>query len=256
MMHDFAITRENVLFFDLPVVFDLETQPFPFRWDDDTPARVGVMPRGGGDADVQWFDVDPCYVFHPDERLRRRRHRRRRRRAPSHDVQARATSVRTTAACRRSTAGRSTCPRARSVKSASTSEARSSRVSTRRCSAHDTASATRWEPTTADAFDGGLYYKHDFVSGSSQEHDFGPGRVPAEFVFVAERGSDERGRRLADGLRLRRDDRPLRLRDPRRPRLHAHRVRSRPCTSRPGCRSASTATGSPTRGSAAANGPS
>ena len=23
------------------------------------------MPRSGGDADVRWFDVDPCYVFHP-----------------------------------------------------------------------------------------------------------------------------------------------------------------------------------------------
>ena len=23
------------------------------------------MPRAGGDADVRWFDVDPCYVFHP-----------------------------------------------------------------------------------------------------------------------------------------------------------------------------------------------
>src|SRR5437899_2194746 len=48
MMHDFAISREHVLFFDLPVVFDLDVQPFPFRWDDDTPARIGVMPRGGG----------------------------------------------------------------------------------------------------------------------------------------------------------------------------------------------------------------
>jgi carotenoid cleavage dioxygenase len=23
------------------------------------------MPRSGGNADVRWFDVDPCYVFHP-----------------------------------------------------------------------------------------------------------------------------------------------------------------------------------------------
>ena len=65
MMHDFAITRSHVLFFDLPVVFDLAVQPFPFRWDDDAAARIGVMPRDGGDADVEWFDIDPCYVFHP-----------------------------------------------------------------------------------------------------------------------------------------------------------------------------------------------
>ena len=23
------------------------------------------MPREGGNADVRWFDVEPCYVFHP-----------------------------------------------------------------------------------------------------------------------------------------------------------------------------------------------
>ena len=37
----------------------------PYRWDDDYGARVGIMPRDGGDADVKWFDVEPCYVFHP-----------------------------------------------------------------------------------------------------------------------------------------------------------------------------------------------
>lgn len=37
----------------------------PYRWDRTYPARVGVMPREGGNADVRWFDVEPCYVFHP-----------------------------------------------------------------------------------------------------------------------------------------------------------------------------------------------
>ena len=36
----------------------------PIRWSDDYPARLGVMPRDGVDADVQWFDIEPCYVFH------------------------------------------------------------------------------------------------------------------------------------------------------------------------------------------------
>ncbi len=65
MIHDFSVTRDHVIFYDLPVVFDLNTQPFPYRWDDDYGARVGVMPRGGSDNDVRWFDVEPCYVFHP-----------------------------------------------------------------------------------------------------------------------------------------------------------------------------------------------
>ncbi|MDT5313331.1 MAG: carotenoid cleavage oxygenase [Mycobacterium sp.] len=37
----------------------------PFAWNQSYPARVGVMPREGGNADVRWFDVEPCYVFHP-----------------------------------------------------------------------------------------------------------------------------------------------------------------------------------------------
>lgn len=37
----------------------------PYSWNPAYPARVGVMPRGGGNADVRWFDVEPCFVFHP-----------------------------------------------------------------------------------------------------------------------------------------------------------------------------------------------
>jgi carotenoid cleavage dioxygenase len=69
MIHDFAVTENHVVFFDLPVVFDLNlvTQGlFPFSWQADTyGARVGVMPRAGTGADVKWIDVEPCYVFHP-----------------------------------------------------------------------------------------------------------------------------------------------------------------------------------------------
>ncbi|MGH3768195.1 MAG: carotenoid oxygenase family protein [Pseudonocardiaceae bacterium] len=36
----------------------------PYRWNPHYPARVGVMPRTGGAADVRWFDVEPCYLFH------------------------------------------------------------------------------------------------------------------------------------------------------------------------------------------------
>ncbi|MDZ4265976.1 MAG: carotenoid oxygenase family protein, partial [Mycobacterium sp.] len=38
---------------------------FPYSWNPRYPARVGVMPRGGTNADLRWFDVEPCYVFHP-----------------------------------------------------------------------------------------------------------------------------------------------------------------------------------------------
>lgn len=67
MMHDFMITRDHAVFMDLPVVFDLDGLDggAPIRWDDDYGARIGIVPRFGTDADVRWFEVDPCYVFHP-----------------------------------------------------------------------------------------------------------------------------------------------------------------------------------------------
>jgi carotenoid cleavage dioxygenase len=37
---------------------------YPYRWDPSYPARIGVLPRQGDGADVRWFDVEPCYVFH------------------------------------------------------------------------------------------------------------------------------------------------------------------------------------------------
>jgi len=37
----------------------------PFAWNPTYPARIGVMPREGTNSDVRWFDIEPCYVFHP-----------------------------------------------------------------------------------------------------------------------------------------------------------------------------------------------
>jgi carotenoid cleavage dioxygenase len=104
MMHDFSLTAGHVLIYDLPVTFDLDfvarSAPgplgrpsrwlasqfigkrripdriaaaamgsggdgFPYAWNPNYPARVGVMPRDGDGSDVRWFDVEPCYVYHP-----------------------------------------------------------------------------------------------------------------------------------------------------------------------------------------------
>lgn len=69
MVHDCAITRTQVIVLDLPVTFSfwalLKRSPFPYVWNPAHGARVGLLPRDGQASDMRWFDVDPCYVFHP-----------------------------------------------------------------------------------------------------------------------------------------------------------------------------------------------
>ena len=69
MVHDTAITETRVLLFDLPVAFDLDAalggSPFPYRWIDGRPARVGLLGLDAPGDTVSWVEVDPCYVFHP-----------------------------------------------------------------------------------------------------------------------------------------------------------------------------------------------
>ena len=67
MMHDFNVTRNHVVFMDLPLVLDLSLleSGVPFGFNPSAGARLGVMPRAGSNADIRWFDIDPCYVFHP-----------------------------------------------------------------------------------------------------------------------------------------------------------------------------------------------
>src|SRR4029453_2005819 len=70
MVHDCAITESSVLLFDLPCHFDLEAAMqgavFPYRWNEDFAARVGVLPFEGEASDVRWCELDErCYVYHP-----------------------------------------------------------------------------------------------------------------------------------------------------------------------------------------------
>jgi len=69
MLHDMSLTARWAVIYDLPVTIDLSLVEqgfqFPMRWNPDYGARVGLLPRDGGAADVVWCDVPPCYVFHP-----------------------------------------------------------------------------------------------------------------------------------------------------------------------------------------------
>jgi carotenoid cleavage dioxygenase len=195
MMHDFAISRDNVLFFDLPVVFDLEVQPFPFRWDDDTPARVGVMPRNGGDADVQWLDIDPCYVFHPmnayddggtvvvD--------------VPKYSTMMKHSRVGPTDGAAPTLERWTIDPAAGKVR---TEQIDSRGQEFPRVNETLLGSRHRYGycvelVETRDSFDSARSLKHDFVAGTTQEHDFGAGRLPSELVFVpgADASSEDDG---------------------------------------------------------------
>ena len=68
MMHDFAVTKDHVVFILCPLVFSFENlreRGGPVSWEPERGTRLGVMPRAGGNADVRWFETEPCYVFHP-----------------------------------------------------------------------------------------------------------------------------------------------------------------------------------------------
>jgi carotenoid cleavage dioxygenase-like enzyme len=66
LMHDFAITKNYVVWLDLPVVLDRSLidngNPLPYRWSDDYTPRIGLM--GKDSPVVRWFEVEPHHVFH------------------------------------------------------------------------------------------------------------------------------------------------------------------------------------------------
>ena len=74
MIHDFAITDRDVVFWEMPVLFDMklaikmvsETRStiMPYVWKPEYGSRLGVMPLGGPASAIRWVEIEPCYVFH------------------------------------------------------------------------------------------------------------------------------------------------------------------------------------------------
>jgi len=66
MMHDLASTESRSILFDLNVAYDFSLLAhgyrLPLRWHDEHTARIGVLPRRGGE--VRWFEVAPCFIQH------------------------------------------------------------------------------------------------------------------------------------------------------------------------------------------------
>ncbi len=198
MVHDCAITPSQVVVMDLPVTFSfrrlLTRAPFPYAWNDAHPARVGLLPRDGEAKDMRWYDIDPCYVFHPcnafdlpdggvvmDVVVHKRMFDRVRN-GPELDGDVRFE--------------RWTMP------------AGGARV--QRQVIHD---ASQEFPRLDERLVGQPYryaytvgfrlqdqvsqqlYRHDMHTGQTLQHDFGPGMVPGEFVFVprAKQGAEDDG---------------------------------------------------------------
>jgi carotenoid cleavage dioxygenase len=192
-IHDCAITARYVLVLDLPVTFSMKSllagHSFPYAWNPDHPARVGLLPRQGSAADIVWCDVDPCYVFHtcnafdlPDGRvvLDVVTHESMFARSP-HGPDSIASAL------ERWTLDPAARRVERKVVDASAQEF--PRPDERRIGQLYRYAYTMALPEgRVDQFLGDTrLYKHDLESGTRQVHDFGPGRYPGEVVFVPAR---------------------------------------------------------------------
>ncbi|MEO1065102.1 MAG: carotenoid oxygenase family protein, partial [Actinomycetota bacterium] len=64
-IHDVAMTERHVVVWDLPLEY-VNDDPglFPYAWNREGAARVGLIDRLDLRAPVRWFDIDPCFVFH------------------------------------------------------------------------------------------------------------------------------------------------------------------------------------------------
>ncbi|MDG2303438.1 MAG: carotenoid oxygenase family protein [Candidatus Binatia bacterium] len=68
MIHSFAITDRDAIFWELPVVFEfsraLESPIDAFQWQPEYGSRIGIMPLGGSTDEIRWVEIPNCYVFH------------------------------------------------------------------------------------------------------------------------------------------------------------------------------------------------
>lgn len=65
MMHDFVLTKNYVIFFDCPLVLDIEKSmrgQIPISWEPQRGTRIGIMNRKTNQT--EWFETEPFFVFH------------------------------------------------------------------------------------------------------------------------------------------------------------------------------------------------
>lgn len=152
----------------------------PYSWNPNYPARVGVMPRDGEDADVRWFDVEPCYVFHPMN-------------AYEEDGTIVLDVVRNPKMFDRDRTGPNEGPPTldRWVIDLAAGKVRESRIDDRgqefpRIDERLVGKRHRYgyTPTVLEGIEGGdCLLKHDLIGGSTQSRSLGPQKALGEFVF-------------------------------------------------------------------------
>lgn len=69
MIHDCAITQKEILVFDFPVTFSrtqfLKGNSLPYEWNEQHPARIGILPFYGRGGEVRWINIGAdVFVFH------------------------------------------------------------------------------------------------------------------------------------------------------------------------------------------------
>ncbi|KUE85131.1 carotenoid oxygenase [Cupriavidus necator] len=65
--HDLGITQNYTILHDLPLFFDpagLKEGRHQLVFNRELPARFGIIPRHGDNAQIRWFEGTPCYVLH------------------------------------------------------------------------------------------------------------------------------------------------------------------------------------------------
>lgn len=68
MIHDCLITEHDVIIFDFPLTFSIKRlltgHSVPYQWNEQHQARIGILAKYGTAEQIQWIEVDACFVFH------------------------------------------------------------------------------------------------------------------------------------------------------------------------------------------------
>lgn len=67
MPHDMSITAGYAILMDLPLYQDMKaaaTGRHKIIFNEEMPARFGVIPRRGAGESIRWFEAEPCYIYH------------------------------------------------------------------------------------------------------------------------------------------------------------------------------------------------